>query len=388
MSSTFYPSVYILINGVKTMETFSISEHTDKVVTYSHNGTIIQELFKYNDKNHGTFKKFYNDGSIMEFLNYKYGKLHGLCETYYSNGKIKESRNYKFDRICGKSSEFFEDGGIKQISFYRNGKKHGLQKIYHPNGVLHKKQYFSRNRLHGNVQEFHDTGKLKLRRSYFYGKKTGVFHQYYPTGELEIKLRFNRNGHKYGPANIYHKNGSIKEYNFYRNNLREGNRFQYYENGKTKTVCFYREGEKNGVLQCFDETDRLVCSKTYINHIKQGLFQDFIYGEDGFITKTEGYYRNNRKDGLCVETLNDTVRKVCRYSHGVLHGIQNFYINDISQVFYYHYGRCVSEKKSTIEECCVCYEQTNYETTCSHRLCIECSEKTNSKCPMCRQIFQ
>jgi len=40
------------------------------------------------------------------------------------------------------------------------------------------------------------------------------------------------------------------------------------------------------------------------------------------------------------------------------------------------------------DECTVCYEKTNYKTSCNHTVCPECTSKTYYplKCPYCRQI--
>src|SRR6266853_1599649 len=37
-------------------------------------------------------------------------------------------------------------------------------------------------------------------------------------------------------------------------------------------------------------------------------------------------------------------------------------------------------------ECCICYENTKYKTSCNHYICIQCSDSNaKSECPLCRQ---
>jgi hypothetical protein len=45
----------------------------------------------------------------------------------------------------------------------------------------------------------------------------------------------------------------------------------------------------------------------------------------------------------------------------------------------------VHQDETKFDDCCVCYETTNYYTNCNHTLCLECSKKLPRKfCPICR----
>jgi len=45
----------------------------------------------------------------------------------------------------------------------------------------------------------------------------------------------------------------------------------------------------------------------------------------------------------------------------------------------------VHQNETKFDDCCVCYETTNYYTNCNHTLCLECSKKLPRKfCPICR----
>jgi len=45
----------------------------------------------------------------------------------------------------------------------------------------------------------------------------------------------------------------------------------------------------------------------------------------------------------------------------------------------------VHQNETKFDDCCVCYETTNYYTNCNHTLCMECSKKLPRKfCPICR----
>ena len=48
----------------------------------------------------------------------------------------------------------------------------------------------------------------------------------------------------------------------------------------------------------------------------------------------------------------------------------------------------ILETKDNTNECCVCYEDTQFETKCKHSLCYKCFLKTHRReCPMCRTKF-
>ena len=79
--------------------------------------------------------------------------------------------------------------------------------------------------------------------------------------------------------------------------------------------------------------------------------------------------------------------KVIFYKNGRKHGLQKHFIKDEKEEFFCQGKKLLSSgiKKDT---CSVCWEETQFQTSCSHYICLECIQKMDrQQCPMCRHSF-
>ena len=64
--------------------------------------------------------------------------------------------------------------------------------------------------------------------------------------------------------------------------------------------------------------------------------------------------------------------------------IYNIYINNFTREIK---DLCSLKKTDDNDDCCVCFDNTKFKTTCNHTICINCFHRTN-KCPLCRKDYK
>jgi hypothetical protein len=126
---------------------------------------------------------------------------------------------------------------------------------------------------------------------------------------------------------------------------------------------------------------------TYQNNIRHGNSQQITYNDDGTVTKMEGTYENDKKNGVEITSCNNEVQSILRYNYGKIEGIQHLEMSVVDKTVFIKSGKNCSMKSSTTDICCVCYEDTKFRTMCNHSLCVNCISSVKMQCPMCRASF-
>lgn len=375
MSEAFYPSTFVLINGIKVKEIFEMGKNLTRNVRYYSNGNLMEEFFLQNKKINGEFRSFYNDGTLKESKQYKMGKLHGQTKIFNEDGSTKKTIWFSNDAPLN------HDVNMKKRVWFNPYK---TEVTYYANGSTKKISNFYKNKLHGKEEEFYENQQLKICRFYFHGKKTRVYREYYPSGNLRIRVKYNNRGEKTGKALQLFENNCVEEECFYENNLREGSRRIYFPSGNLKQLSFYKKGNLEGYFKKYTNDGKLLISLTYQNNMRHGVFQKMIYNDNGTITKIEGTFEHDKKNGVEITSCDDTVQKILRYNYGRIDGIQHSEMSVSDRTVFVRGGRTVSTKSSHDDICCVCYESTKFKTQCNHSLCQRCIIRVKIQCPMCR----
>jgi antitoxin component YwqK of YwqJK toxin-antitoxin module len=84
--------------------------------------------------------RYYPNGSISSIDHYVNRKREGICEDYYDtphNGVLKVRANYHEDRRHGLFEEFYENGQIKVRSNWDNGNQLGSPEAWLEDGTKH-----------------------------------------------------------------------------------------------------------------------------------------------------------------------------------------------------------------------------------------------------------
>jgi len=71
---------------------------------------------------------------------------------------------------------------------------------------------------------------------------------------------------------------------------------------------------------------------------------------------------------------------------GVLEYYKNYILELYLELGIYQPTELLNKIEERFDDCCVCYETTNYYTNCNHTLCASCyNQLPNKKCPICRR---
>lgn len=82
-----------------------------------------------NNKYHGEFVYFSDDGGVWYVETYQNGYLHGETKEYFPSGKLKVIKHYKFNKLDG-PCEVTDENGRKMTGNYVNGLEEGIFKYY------------------------------------------------------------------------------------------------------------------------------------------------------------------------------------------------------------------------------------------------------------------
>ncbi len=143
--------------------------------------------------------------------------------------------------------------------------------------------------------------------------------------------------------------------------------FSKYKNGCLLYTVPIVDGRKQGVQYNYDQKGQLQSAITYDKGVFHGVFSIF---DEKKQKKMRVMFREGVKHGFEFHFKKDLL----------IHFVRVFCKNEVV----YHRSFC---KSDPIEECCVCFENTNLMTSCGHIVCPDCIEKVD-RCPICRQFLR
>jgi len=113
-----------------------------KSIHYYYTGYRETETSYLNGKQHGLYKKWWDNGQLKLKCMYVNNKKHGLYEKWHENGQLKEECTYVSDKEHDLLKEWYNNGQLKKECTYNNGKKYGLYKIWSRNNILMLEEYY------------------------------------------------------------------------------------------------------------------------------------------------------------------------------------------------------------------------------------------------------
>lgn len=169
----------------------------------------LRQEFYLDDKRHGEYTSFFNNGQINVRAFYKGGNLDGEYKSHFENGQLKTHAFYQNGKLHGPYRSFNNKGRPHKSAEYVNGVYNGLVAEYdkwgwpkyfimYKNGIrdgefrsfgkritILKRGYFSEDKLIGNYYNYHEkTRQLKGHRDL----DSGISRYYYPDGTLEAEV--------------------------------------------------------------------------------------------------------------------------------------------------------------------------------------------------------
>lgn len=142
---------------------------------------------------------------------------------------------------------------------------------------------------------------------------------------------------------------------------------KYNQNGDLLYRVSLVNGKKHGNQKNYNKKKRLDSIVQYCHGKMHGNF--IIFKKNGMDVKMKTNFCNNKKHGFEFH----------------YHETGNFLI--LFNI--YRYGKLVYSNKfsqTSMNECCVCFENTNFHSICKHTICPQCYDNVES-CPVCRRFF-
>ncbi|MFM7023602.1 MAG: hypothetical protein ACKOXB_11560 [Flavobacteriales bacterium] len=121
-------------NGKDTL-TFDVYGKSDSVVVYYDNGKRAHSCYYNHGLLHGTWKKYFYDGSVMEQDEYFYDESNGESIDYYISGKIYQIEHNSYGESHGEQLYYYENGQLFEQENQYLGILHGTNKSYNKKGV-------------------------------------------------------------------------------------------------------------------------------------------------------------------------------------------------------------------------------------------------------------
>lgn len=96
----------------------------------------VEEIHYLAGTKHGSFKKWFPDGSISYETNYTVGKKNGKAISWWKNGTIRSEEFFKNGFAHGVQKQWYKTGEkFKEITI-SEGKEEGIQRAWRKNGKL------------------------------------------------------------------------------------------------------------------------------------------------------------------------------------------------------------------------------------------------------------
>lgn len=130
----------------------------DSILLENRNGTIFLKdslfsgvLYKLNPQNRDTLMR----------IAYYQGKEHGEWKKYYNNGRLEEQRFFKNGQKIGDLTRWWENGKIQLQCSFENGEYNGSFKEWNAIGRLTKSQNYKNGYEDGSQKMYYDNGKIR-----------------------------------------------------------------------------------------------------------------------------------------------------------------------------------------------------------------------------------
>ncbi|HIE15901.1 MAG TPA: hypothetical protein EYP69_03140, partial [Bacteroidales bacterium] len=308
------PFVNGLENGLARQ--FDKNGNIIQLITYKKGYVVSRERingYDADNKAHGKWKWFYDDGTLKEEGTFSHGLKNGYFKQYDNKGNLlsvvkyvngeKEQKVEELSKLDIKT-DYWPNGKPKIIAGYKNGVPEGVRREYNKNGNIEKSYIFHNGKIiaegiftesgkhEGLWKEYYDDHSLKSEGNYKNDKKTDLWKYYYSNGQLQ-EIGTYKNGKPEGKWLWYYPSGKLLRKMSYYQGKRDGNIIEYNENGKVVLQGEYIEDKREGKWTY--QTGDAKQETYYSNDLKNGW--DKIYSNDGTLLY-DGKYIDDNPNGI------------------------------------------------------------------------------------------
>ena len=261
----------------------------------------------------GNWKFFWENGNLKTEGTYLNDKKHGFFKDYDENGNFLAVYKYENDELVedaketkrlDKKTAYHPNGKVSITATYYKGQPEGIRREYDTNGVLVKGYVFEKGILRyegitdenglrqGVWKEYYETGELRAKGKYKNSMPIEDWKFYFPDKTVEIEGSYDKKGRKNGEWRWYYPNGELLAVENYESGLLEGEFVEYDEEHNEITKGQYVEGQEDG---------------------------EWIY-RNGDITETGKYYEGERTGTWKTVYANGKTASECQFEQGLLDG--------------------------------------------------------------------
>ncbi len=181
---------------------------------------------------------------------------------------------------------------------YRCGKMHGKAVWYYEHGKPRLQAEYVKGRLQGECVRYYRNGGTESRCTYVQDTLEGVFEQFAEEGWLSERFLYKK-GVKDGPYCAYHDGEQLQVKGAYAEGQFDGEWIYFDFQGFVVGKAHFERGR--GVLEAYDDQDRVVHRVTYENSRKNG--PESFFSQNGCEYKTMIYQNNRLIQTLVYDTM-------------------------------------------------------------------------------------
>lgn len=297
------------------------------------------DLFGYKQ---GKWKFFWENGNLQLEGSFQNDKKHGFFKYYDEEGNFYRVEKYEYDQLIEDAPEVKEmeirtayhpNGQPSITATYYKGVPEGMRREYDTAGNVIKGYIYVdgimrfegitdlEGRRQGLWKEYYETGELRSEGHYINSNMTGKWRYFFPNQKIEIVGNYNRKGQKNGEWQWFYPNGELLSLEYYEDGKLEGEYIEYDEHGNEIAKGNYIFGEKDGDWNYLHGSMKEEGS--YYDGARQGIWK-LWYG-DGTLA-SEIMYEQDLPDGkYTLYWENGNVKLAGRYADGVRNGVWNRY---------------------------------------------------------------
>lgn len=247
----------------------------------------------------------------------KFSQKQGLWRYFYPNMVAKEDGRFKNDKKHGYWKTYDEEGNLLETLKYENGilipdpeelAKLDIKREYHPNAQVKSVGSYNKGVKEGVHREYSLEGKVTAAKIYSKGKVIGE-------GIVDDQ------GRRQGPWKEFYESGELKSEGNYKNGLREGEWVFYYRDGKEEQRGSYYKGEPDGEWKWTYNNGQTWREETFVEGFEDGLAIE--YNDTGKVV-AKGNFISGEREGNWILDLGDT-REEGNYVAGQKQGMWKSY---------------------------------------------------------------
>ena len=310
--TTYYHGVMSRSERINRIDDFGYKQGNWKY--FWPNGNIRLEGTFLNDKKHGFFKYYDENGMFLSVEKYDHDELVADAKetrqldkrtAYHANGRPSIEATYYKDKPEGIRREYdtagrvtkgyvFADGILRYEGITdMNGLRQGLWKEYYPSGELRSKGKYKNSRPVGIWKFYFEDKTVEIEGEYnSKGQKTGAWVWFYPNGDTMTVANYD-DGDLEGSYVEYDEQGKPLVKGQYVAGLEEGG--WYYRNGTSEETGKYEGGRKEGLWTSTFEPGKVAFKIQYRQNVRDGKYTAFW--ENGNV-KVSGKYEEGLQEGV------------------------------------------------------------------------------------------